>query len=154
MTMPRPRPTHLWRMRTRHGAIAWYFCRQRGDKKIRIRGEYGSAEFQAAYEAALTGTPPSIAEASKTKPHSLAWLIEQYRNTTAWADLSPATRRNSLYISGKSSWIGRFGAAISLVLQSRVFPPCFFQRKKIRIGILPQGEERRVFLPGVSGRTS
>ena len=94
MTMPRPRPTHLWRMRTRHGAIAWYFCRQRGDKKIRIRGEYGSAEFQAAYEAALTGTPPSIAEASKTKPHSLAWLIEQYRNTTAWADLSPATRRN------------------------------------------------------------
>jgi integrase len=92
--MPRPRPPHLWRTRTRHGSVAWYFCRQRADKKIRIRGEFGSPDFTAAYEAACNSTPPAAAEASKTAPQSLAWLIEQYRNTTAWTDLSLATRRN------------------------------------------------------------
>ena len=30
----------------------------------------------------------------KTRAGSLAWLIEQYRATTDWTDLSPATRRN------------------------------------------------------------
>jgi integrase len=47
----------------------------------------------AAYQAALVdGTLP--AKISKTTPQSLAWLIERYRETTAWSDLSPATRRN------------------------------------------------------------
>jgi integrase len=44
--------------------------------------------------AALDGTIPTAAEASKTMPQSLAWLIERYRETTAWGDLSLATRRN------------------------------------------------------------
>src|SRR5262245_32150609 len=92
--MPRPRPPYLWRTRTRHGAVAWYFCRQRGDKKIRIRGEFGSPKFMAAYQAALNGTLPAASEISKTMPQSLAWLIERYRETTDWTDLSPATRRN------------------------------------------------------------
>lgn len=52
--MPRPRPPHLNRETTRHGTVVWYV--RRGDgPRIRIRGEYGSPAFQAAYEAAVRG---------------------------------------------------------------------------------------------------
>ena len=90
--MSRPRPPYLWRTRTRHGAIAWYFCRQRGDRKIRIRAEFGTPEFDAEYQAALSATPQP--QKGNVKAGSLAWLIERYRETADWVALSPATRRN------------------------------------------------------------
>jgi integrase len=48
----------------------------------------------AAYLAALDGAPPAASVITKTLPQSLGWLIEQYRATTDWTDLSAATRRN------------------------------------------------------------
>lgn len=89
-TMPRPRPLYLHRQVNRHGTPAWYI-RRRGSPAIRIRGEYGTPEFTAAYEAAMAGKPAK-------KPHSAAagtleWLWAQYRKTTFWAELRPATRR-------------------------------------------------------------
>ena len=92
--MPRPRPPYLWRQRTRHGAIAWYVCRGRGAKWIRIKGEYLSPEFMAAYQAALAGNAPAEASRGKAKGGTLTWLIERYRETVDWTDLRPATRRN------------------------------------------------------------
>jgi integrase len=89
--MPRPRSPYLWRRRTRHGAIAWYVCRDRRTK-IRIRGEYGSPEFIANYQAALEGNTPE-APRGKAKAGSLAWLIERYREVDAWKSFSLATRR-------------------------------------------------------------
>jgi integrase len=58
---------------------------------VRLRGEYGSPEFQAAYNAAIDGKPESDAAAFKAQ--SLGWFIERYRESSAWMNLSQATRR-------------------------------------------------------------
>lgn len=88
--MPRPRPPHLHPERSRHGRTVWYFRRGKG-KRVRIKGEFGSAEFDADYQAALAGSP----RPSKGGPTagSLEWLITRYRETAIWFELSPATRR-------------------------------------------------------------
>jgi integrase len=56
-----------------------------------LRAAYGSPEFQAQYEAAIKGEVP----ASPGKPESgtLKWLVDQYRQTATWLELSRATRR-------------------------------------------------------------
>jgi integrase len=88
--MPRPRPPHLQRHVTRHGKEAWYVRVGRGPL-IRIRGDYGSAEFMAAYRAAVAGRTTTPGPARDTR--SLAWLMERYRESAAWASLRPSTRR-------------------------------------------------------------
>jgi integrase len=88
--MPRPRPPGLHRQVSRHGKIVWYVRPKRG-RRIRIRGEFGTPEFKARYEAAARGEDP---EASRTiKENSLQWLWDSYRKTNAWLHLAPATRR-------------------------------------------------------------
>lgn len=90
LDMPRPRPPLLQKETTRHGRTVWYV--RRGDgPRIRIKGEYGSPDFLAAYEAALRGERSAAVGAVKTG--SLRWLIDRYRETPAWAQLSVATRR-------------------------------------------------------------
>ncbi|MFZ2077459.1 MAG: integrase, partial [Xanthobacteraceae bacterium] len=89
--MPRPRPPYLQRHRTQHGRIVWYVRIGRGPR-TRIKAAFGSPEFDAEYQAALTDKPRP--RKTCTEAGSLAWLIERYRETTAWTDLSLATRRN------------------------------------------------------------
>jgi integrase len=90
-TMPRPRPPHLRHETTRHGKRVWY-VRIHG-QRIRLKADYGTDEFWAQYHAAVSGgLVPS--PTSNTRSGSLAWLIERYRETGAWMDLSQATRRN------------------------------------------------------------
>ena len=89
--MPRPRPPHLVRQVTRHGAVVWYVRVDKG-RRTRIRAQFGTPEFDAEYQAALAGNLRSAKRGSTSG--TLAWLIERYRETTAWADLSLATRRN------------------------------------------------------------
>jgi Site-specific recombinase XerD len=87
--MPRPSPPLLLKERTRHGRTVWYV--RRGDgPRTRIKGEYGSDEFWTAYHAAIENESPRAAIAASG---TLQWLWEQYRETAAWASLSPATRR-------------------------------------------------------------
>lgn len=88
--MPRPRPPHLLRETTRHGVVVWYHRIDDGPR-TRIRGEFGSDEFMAAYRAAENGTP--LDPPAKAGAGSLAWLIERYRDSSAWLALSAATRR-------------------------------------------------------------
>src|SRR6202040_1509239 len=88
--MPRPRPPHLHREATRHGRLVWYVRRDKGPR-IRIRAEYGTPEFEVEYQAALAGTPPPRKQGPNAG--SLAWLIARHRETTEWAVLSVATRR-------------------------------------------------------------
>jgi integrase len=63
--------------------------------KVRALGLGATTErqnFDAQYQAAIAGellTPQKAATVG-----SLQWLIERYRETTAWTDLSLATRRN------------------------------------------------------------
>lgn len=89
--MPRPNPPGLHRERTRHGKIAYYVRPEKG-KRTRIRGEYGTPEFKAAYDAAIRGEPMPAGKAD-FPVQSLGWLIARYRESTAWTELSIATRR-------------------------------------------------------------
>jgi integrase len=91
-TMPRPRPPHLHRQVSRHGKTVWYVRICKGPR-IRVRHAFGTPEFDAEYQAALAGLPPRQSTKDKTSIGSLAWLIERYRERTAWSDLSSATRR-------------------------------------------------------------
>jgi len=87
--MPRPRPPHLHREETRHGAVVWYVRKGHGPR-IRIKAEYGSDKFWREYRVGLEGAPkPSKA----AKAHTLAWALDRYRNSSAWAALANATRR-------------------------------------------------------------
>lgn len=83
------RPPHLLREVTRHGKVKWYVRVGKGPR-IRV-ATFGTPEFDASYEAALSGEPrrPKGAPTAGT----LSWLIARYRETTAWTDLSMATRR-------------------------------------------------------------
>jgi integrase len=76
--------------KTRHGKMVWYF--KRNGRRVRLPGVYGSDEFNAAYEIALTGTSP-LPEKPKSKTGSMKWLVEQYKRSAAFAALAPATRR-------------------------------------------------------------
>jgi integrase len=87
--MPRPRPPHLLREETRHGAVVWYVRKGHGPR-VRLKAEYGTEAFWGEYRAALEGAPkPSRA----AKANTLAWALDRYRNSSAWAGLSNATRR-------------------------------------------------------------
>ncbi len=92
IAMPRPRPPYLTREITRHGRVVWYVRADRSRPRIRIRGEYGTPEFMAAYEAAIAGRPAPDRSA-RAATGTLEWLWNRYRETTAWSDLSLATRR-------------------------------------------------------------
>jgi integrase len=75
---------------TRHGQTIWY-VRRPGRRKVRLKAVFGTPEFMAAYQAAMSDEEASqpVREAAGT----LSWLIARYRGSTAWADLSAATRR-------------------------------------------------------------
>src|SRR5258707_12984743 len=70
--MPRPRPPHLHRETSRHGVTTWYVRRGHGPR-IRIKSEFGTAEFEADYRAALDGTP--MEHRKKAAVGSLEWLL-------------------------------------------------------------------------------
>lgn len=88
--MPRPRPPHLQREENRHGNTVWYVRIGKGPR-IRIKAALGSPEFEDAYQAALRGERP--AKAGTAAAGSLEWLITRYRDSSDWAGLSLATRR-------------------------------------------------------------
>lgn len=88
--MPRPRPPHLMREVTRHGAVAWYVRKGKG-ARVRLKGEYGSPEFWTSYRDALEGKPAPAQ--AKPSPHTLQWALDRYRASSAWAGLARATRR-------------------------------------------------------------
>jgi site-specific recombinase XerD len=90
-TMPRPRPPHLHRETTRHRKTVWFVRIGKGPR-IRIRGVYGTPEFDAEYRAALAGEAHAPIVGKSTKG-TLAWLLSQYRDSAAWGALSLATRR-------------------------------------------------------------
>ena len=89
--MPRPRPPHLHREETRHGDVVWYVRKKHGPR-LRIRAAFGTDEFWREYRAALEGAASATTRA-KAKPQTLAWGLERYRSSPAWAALAVATRR-------------------------------------------------------------
>jgi integrase len=76
---------------TRHGKTKWYVRVGKG-ARFRIKADFGTPEFDAAYQAALTGEA-APAKRSKAYAGSLTWLIERYREVDAWKSFSLATKR-------------------------------------------------------------
>ena len=91
--MTRQRLPYLQKETTRHGKTSWYF--RKGDgPRIRIRGEYGSDEFTAAYDAAVNQrVVPAPQKRPLDAPDTLAGLIRAYRQSAAWTKLSETTRK-------------------------------------------------------------
>lgn len=90
ISMPRPRPPHLHRETNRHGKTVWYVRIGKGPR-VRIKADYGAPEFELAYQAALHGE--SSQPPAKAARGSLEWLWMLYRQTSAWTELSMATRK-------------------------------------------------------------
>jgi integrase len=90
--MPRPRFPHL-QLEIRDGHRDWYVRIGKGPR-FRVRGDYGSSGFlenyKVAHDAAVTGTR---VQRGGPEQGSLHWLIERYRETPNWRDLSLATRK-------------------------------------------------------------
>ena len=89
--MPRTLPLYVTKEKSRHGKIVFYFRIGKGER-IRLPGSPGSKEFKVAYQAALTGkhlVQPHHQEYAR----SLRWLIRRYMESSAWASLGVATRK-------------------------------------------------------------
>lgn len=91
--MPRPRPPHLHRTKNRHGTPVWYVQVKRGAPKIRIREEYGTPAFDAAYLAAITSAPKVKKPEIRASKGTLEWAWMLYKQSGAWQNaISNATR--------------------------------------------------------------
>ena len=88
-----PRRFNQLETRSRHGKVVW-FVRVGKGPRIRIRGEYGSDEFNAAYRAALAGEAPAAPQVAgpRVHPGTLQWLVNQYQGSAEWSALSDGTR--------------------------------------------------------------
>jgi integrase len=87
--MPRPRPPHLHRETNRHGNVVWYVRVGKGPR-VRIKADYGTPEFEEAYQAAVQGKRPR--GSARATRGTLGWLFDLYRQTSAWTDLAKSTR--------------------------------------------------------------
>ena len=86
--MPRPRLPYLQKETTRHGRLIWYVRLGRGPR-TRIHGAYGDADFIRQYKMAISG---AIHDRPAGK-NTLTWLIDRYKKSSAWTELSPGSRR-------------------------------------------------------------
>lgn len=91
MRRPNPYPG-LTRITDRHGKVRWRF-RIKGRPSCYIPGEFGSKEFEAAYQAAVNGRP-AISESDRHKPGSFDWLIEHYMRTPEFQAIGKVYKRN------------------------------------------------------------
>jgi integrase len=76
----------------RHGKARYYFRRQ--GRRTPLPGVPGSAEFMAAYQQALAGTPPTAeVGASRTIAGSVNAMIVGYLGSAAFGQLAPASQQ-------------------------------------------------------------
>lgn len=89
--MPRQYPLYCKPERDRHGRIRVYFRKGKG-KRTAINHALGTKEFDAAYAECLADTSRPT-RTIKAAANTLAWLVARYCDSSAFASLSPATRR-------------------------------------------------------------
>ena len=88
--MPRPRWPHLLREVSRHGTVRWVVRIGHGPRAP-IKAAYGTPAFESAYHAAIRGEP--VDTPVRGRSGTLRWLWDRYRDSSSWATLSAATRR-------------------------------------------------------------
>lgn len=82
----------------RHGKIRFRFRRK--GFTCYLPGPYASADFRAAYDAAIEGAKAPVR--SSTPRGTLAWVVEQYLSSSRFKGLSDARRRT---IRGQMDWL-------------------------------------------------
>lgn len=88
--MPVALPPHLHRQTNRQGKTVWYVRVGHGPR-IRIRGAFGTVEFMAAYDQAVSGQGPAKAQRGPVEG-TFSWGVSLYMRSQAWAVLAPTTR--------------------------------------------------------------
>ncbi|MDI6029110.1 tyrosine-type recombinase/integrase [Corticibacterium sp. UT-5YL-CI-8] len=89
--MPRPRKPFIQKETTRHGKVVWYFRRGK-EARIRLPGVFGSPEFNAAYELALSGK--TVEKQTSAPRATMRWLADRYYESGRYLNLRPNTQRN------------------------------------------------------------
>ena len=90
--MTRIKLRYVQRTKDRHGTWRHYF-RRPGHPRATLPGLPGSAEFMAAYQAALEGAPPPVGT-SRTAPGSMAALAASFYRSAEWDQLGAASQTN------------------------------------------------------------
>jgi len=119
-SMPHPRPPYLLREVTRHGRLVWY-VRIGDGPRTRIKAPYGTTEFNAEYQAAISGTSAKVA--AKAASGSLAWALDLYRQSSAWRALSQTTRQHRDQIF-RNSLKTAAGTPIAKITHKTMFDSC------------------------------
>lgn len=96
--MPRKLPLYVCRERDRHGVVRFYFRQGKGNR-VALPAPNDSG-FMAAYTKALNSTGDA-APVVRAKSGTLGWLVEQYRQSGKYLELSKSTRyqRDFIYRS-------------------------------------------------------
>jgi integrase len=81
----------------RHGKIRYRF-RKKGCKSCYIHGPYGSAEFEANYQAALVGKNISDRDPQQG---TVDWLIADYMRSDKYRNLKNSYRKSLFYALGR-----------------------------------------------------
>jgi integrase len=91
----RLRWVHCWVDKRSGGAKARYYFRRPGFQRVPLPGLPGSAEFMAAYQAALDGQalPRPMIGASRTKAGSIGALVTAYYGSPQFLTLKPSSQR-------------------------------------------------------------
>jgi integrase len=76
----------------RHGKVRWRFRRKKGNIDTYLSGAYGSAEFRAGYEAAISGSKVGVSD-PRAPSATMAWLIESYLRSPRHKNKADSTRR-------------------------------------------------------------
>jgi len=93
--MPKRREKGLVSELNRHGTRVWYWREGHGPR-TRIKGTFGSPEFNAAVMAAKgygAAAPQTRAVLAHQDANSLAWLVDQYMSSPKWAGTAKNTQK-------------------------------------------------------------
>ena len=92
--MGRIKYVQQWVDRRAGGAVARYYFRRKGSKRVPLPGMPGSAEFMAAYQAALAGQIVSLpVGVGRTRAGSIGALVMAYFSSPQFLGLSAGTQQ-------------------------------------------------------------
>ena len=95
--MTRIRKPYLCHEKTRHGGMVWYVRKDKKSARIRIKGEYGSEQFNREYDLAIQGLPIDRSP-HKVRTGSLEWLAQQWQKSSDWHQTAEATKSQRINI--------------------------------------------------------
>ncbi len=101
-----------------NGKLYFYF-RKPGQKRVRLVGLPGSAEFMTSYQDALSGitAPPVEIGAGRVRPRSIDALVIRYYASAAFVQLAPSTQ--ATYRGALERFRNKYGDRLVASLQRK-----------------------------------